>query len=140
MPLAFLFTGGIPWRLIGIVVGFVLAFFCYFEITHMHHLEAQLDAEARIANNNAIVAESARHAVDQANAIATQAALDAKVIQRKFSTKRRIIIDAPQADDGPLAPVLRRTLDELPDEDGDKVGDNRHAATSGKPDDMSGWP
>lgn len=140
MPLAFLFTGGIPWRLIGIVVGAISIAACSLGFAHISRLESQLDTVSRIANDNAVMAEDARLAMDRANTIAAQVAQNANVTHRKFSERRRKAVDAPPTDDGPLAPVLRRVLDGLSGENGDEVGSNANASATGKSDHVSRWP
>ncbi len=116
-----LLGGAVPWRAVGIGA---IALTCGVAVVlilnqakTIGHLESERAAAIAAATANAAIAEHAHREYARVQA-ATDAAAVAKIaIRRNADNHRRNITDAPHADDGPLAPVLRRELDRLPEPD-----------------------
>jgi hypothetical protein len=78
-------------------------------------LGGQLDRAIEVSNANA---EQAKHFADEADRFAVLLLENEQVKdagRKKSDAVRRDAIAAPPEDDGPIAPVLRRWLDSLPD-------------------------
>lgn len=112
----------LPWRAIGIaaavIVGLLAVAYVVGTIKRAGMLEAQRDTALAAAAANAQIAEW--QAQDHAKVLAVLEE-NGKVragTRAKADANRKAITDAPPQDDGPLAPVLRRTLDRLRGEGG----------------------
>jgi hypothetical protein len=103
-----------PWRWIGVAALVVLLSVAYGQIKHIGHLESQLDAATEIANANAEIANQERAFRQRAEAAVADLASSAERARKQFGDKRQKVAEAGVADDAPLAPVLRRVLDGLP--------------------------
>ncbi len=113
MPLSLLFAGSFPWRFI-IFLG-VMALLATVKLQHgrIQTMSQALEAARRAAEDQARVAERLQHDAERANKAVAKAVRQAEVARKEFSALRQeIYSNAPH--DGPLAPVLRRTLDRLP--------------------------
>lgn len=109
---------GLPYKLIGFgVLGLLLVFWAMFTIGQAKQigaLKTQLDSAIEIANTNATIHDKAMADLAADHKIELDA-VKAKARNRQIAdARRKEINDAPPTDDGPLAPVLRRTLDGLP--------------------------
>ncbi len=76
-------------------------------------LKTQLDSAIEIGNANAQAAEDQRKEFDRIQAESVKAAVQKALNRERADQRRKAIIDAPPSDDGPLAVVLRNTLDGL---------------------------
>lgn len=107
----------LPWRAIGIAAAVLFALlalgYVVGTIKRAGMLEAQRDTALAAAAANAQIAEW--QAEDHAKVLAAMAAnTNTRAgIRSGADVNRRAITNAPPSDDGPLAPVLRRTLDRL---------------------------
>src|SRR5262249_6040429 len=79
------------------------------------NLTDELKAAVASATVNAAVAKYEREENLRILAATAKAAVVRSKLQIFTDADRRTIIDAPQADDGALAPVLRRDLEPLPE-------------------------
>jgi hypothetical protein len=113
MPLAFLFPGGFPWRLgvVAIIVALVAA--VKLQHDHIARMSLTLEATQHAAEDQKLLAEHLRHAAERVSKVTSETALKAEAARKKFSALRQEIYNGSH-DDGPVAPVLRRTLDRLP--------------------------
>jgi hypothetical protein len=98
------------WPYIAIAV---LGFGLWASVKHSGALSARLDSAIEISNANAEIAARERAERDRiqshADALEKQLAANSK----KYASIKRSISDAPPSDDGPLSPVMLRTLDSL---------------------------
>ena len=136
MPLGVLLSGGVPWRLFGLIAALATVFAFVVEVKHIGRLEAELSAAAEIAEQYAVVAEQDRKARAHAEDVAAQVERRAESARRAFLRQRREVTDANPSEDGPLAPVLRRVLDGLPVAPIGSGDSTRAAGGSGKSDDL----
>lgn len=117
MPLLGLLGGAIPFRLILIVAGAIAAVGVWFTILgqakQIGGLKKDLDAAMATADRNAAMAEAQRAEFERVQSILDTAEKEKAKIRDTVKIRRKVITDAPQSDDGPIAPILRRTLDGL---------------------------
>ncbi len=104
-----------PWRWIAVAGVLILCGVIYVEARHIGRLEHQVDAATDIANANAQIAAQERAWRQEADNAAELAAKRAERVRQMYLTQRREAIDARVEDDGLIAPILRRTLDRLPE-------------------------
>lgn len=121
-----LILSAIPWRLvaiIGVVAGlFFGAMWVTGQIKKVGRLEVQLDNAIEVSNQNAAIAEQYRKDIEAMQKTVAEGAKKKAGIRTQADKRRKVIIDALPEDDGPLAPVLRNTLDGLrPDPETDTV-------------------
>lgn len=116
------FLAGIPWKLVG-VLALVLAlsvswFRGNYYKTENEHNAAALGQALDINESNAKAFERYRQQVAEIRAAAEVAVKTKTNIRRKSAERQEVIKNAPPEDDAPLAPVLRDTLDQLPEPEG----------------------
>lgn len=113
-----MFLGAIPWRLlavIGIVAGLALgAVYVTHQLKKIGKLEAQLDSAIDVGNANAEAARKATEDFQRVREVMFRAFKEKSEIRRKADNRKAQINAAPPSEDGPLAPVLRDTLNQLP--------------------------
>lgn len=85
-----------------------------FHAARAEHATAALDASIEVSNANAEAASHYAAEADRFAAITGKTAEKKDDIRRKSEANKLEIISAPPSDDGPVAPVLRRWLDRLP--------------------------
>ncbi|MBL8644019.1 MAG: hypothetical protein JNK21_08790 [Rhodospirillaceae bacterium] len=109
---------GLPYKLIGIIAGLaILAFWALFTVSLIDDrgkLKASLDGAIQIGNDNAQAATDQRTEFTRILAETERAAEQRGWNRAQANARRREIANAPKTDDGPIAAVLRRTLDGLP--------------------------
>lgn len=118
------------WPYIAIAI---LTLGLYASVKHSGALSARLDQAIEISNANAEIAAKERAEVNRVQSIADTATQALASNQKHYAPIKRSISDAPPSDDGPISPILRRTLDGLrspPDtHGGDKAGDDSPGAS-----------
>lgn len=112
MPLAFIASPLGRWAAVGLIV-LLLGWGLYKQIQTNGGLKATVDHVTDVANGNAKLLEDRQQEAARANKIAADAIAKNEEWRKKYAALKRSISDAKPEDDGPLAPVLRRTLDEL---------------------------
>lgn len=115
-PLALL--GELPWKPMAIIGACVVLFLIFGKIQATFEakgkLTAQLDQSIDIGNGNAAAADHAAELVKKANGIAAAEHERADKEHAKYEHERYLNAHVKAADNGPIAPVLRRELDRLP--------------------------
>lgn len=114
-----------------IIAVVVLGGLLFAQVKHSGKLSAQRDQATKVANENAKVAKDEREARARADKIAADATAKWEQARKRFNESRKEIANAPPSDDGPLAPVLRRTLDGLRVEGAGAADISETAAVSG---------
>lgn len=79
-------------------------------VKHSGALSARLDSAIEISNANAEIAAKERAETERVTAINDSLTIKLAANQKKYTPLKRSISDAPPSDDGPIAPVLARTL------------------------------
>lgn len=102
----------------------------WLSVRHNGVLSAQVDAAVEIANNNALVAEQERKARLEADKIAEKYQKLAETRRKAFNQKRSEVAHAAPEMDGALAPVLRNTLNELPEPPNPKAGRDKTSSSA----------
>jgi len=139
MPIALIFSPIGRAVMAALVIG-LLVFGLYKQIQATARARAEAAHIAQVNKDNIAVMGAKDAQVARANVIAAQAQADAEAWRKRFNAKRKDIANAPQSDDGLLAPVLARVLDGLPRPDGDQAGPVTGIAAAGKPHELSGRP
>jgi hypothetical protein len=120
MPLAFLVSGFGRTVVVGLCV-VALSAGLYSQVRANGRLRAERDQAIEINAQNLAVIAAEREAAKRINqAVATEAAT-AEVWRRRYNAIRLEIANAKPDDDAPIAPVLRRVLDRLPESNGNKT-------------------
>jgi hypothetical protein len=120
------FISGFNFKVFGVLVAVLLSTAAWFYINHLRAENNCLQADvaqaidAAIQNAAALVYEQ-KHTVAVVDALANERATLLARIDRLTET-RKDINRAPQSDDGPVAPVLARTLDSLQNAQADDSG------------------
>jgi hypothetical protein len=138
MPLLGLLGGAIPWRVI-LVAGIAAAAFGIWltilsQAKQIGALTKDRDAAIATADQNAKIAETQRAEFNRVQSILDAAEAEKIKLRDRSTARRKVINDAPKTDDGPIAPVLRRSLDGLRFKAGESdsgTGRNPAAANSG---------
>lgn len=120
-----LIGAAVPWRAIGLgagalaICGAVLLYFAQSKRIEQLDEERTAAVASAAANAQLLQIQSAENV--RIRAVLADAT-KAKISVRKSSEiQRRNIFNAPPVDDGSLAPILRRQLDELPERTSDNV-------------------
>lgn len=113
-----LLLGAIPWRLlavIGICAGIALgAVYITSQLKKIGRLEAQLDSAVEISNANAEIALKATAEAQRVQGLMLERDKARNAIRHKADERKARIYESPPSEDGPLASVLRDTLNSLP--------------------------
>lgn len=129
-----LLLSAIPWRLVailGLCAGLLLgAMWVTSQIKKVGKLEAQLDQAIEVSNTNAEIARKAAEDYARINSIMLEGSKAKAAIRTKADARRTKIYEAPETDDGPLAPILRGTLDGLPESPSDEVSPGKLPRTT----------
>ena len=130
-----LLGGGIPWKLLGVIgiaAGVAIgAVYFVRQVKLAGIYEAQRDTALAASAENARLAQWQAEESQRLQGIVAENAKEKAAQRRRYDQLRRSIADAPDTEDGPLAAVLRHTLDGLREPEG--IGAGRAAPGPGGP-------
>jgi len=121
MSMVALMMNGFVWRVGGVATLLILVLALYLQSKSVGRLQEQVRALSHAANDNAVLVNQMRLAMEHADAASAQVAHASQSAHRKFAARKQEITDASALDDGSVAPVLLRVLDSLPGSDGDTI-------------------